>query len=258
MNYGLYMAASGMSVSMARQNVISNNLANVATVGYKPDSFATRQRDAVRQEDNLFWMDSNAMLEKLGAGVQPTFSRVNQSQGPLTESENALDIAVQGEGFLRYQRPDLPEGFSLSRDGRLDLAPDGTLVRSTDGAPLLDADGNRVRVDPGPPLTIDADGSLRQNGAVVGRLELVTVPDATLLVKAGSGDFTFGDRVSPRSMTPADGRIRQGFVEDSAVDAIKSMMDVTSASRAAESNMRMASTIFEVMGDAINRLGRTS
>ena len=258
MNYGLYMAASGMSASMARQNVLSNNLANVSTVGYKPDSFAIRQRAAARQEDGLHWMDSNAMLERLGAGVQPTFSRVEQAQGPLTESNNPMHIAVQGEGFLRYERPNLEHGFSLSRDGRLDMNSDGTLVRSADGAPLLDAGGGRIRVDPGLPLEIDGDGTLRQGGAVVGQLELLTVPDASLLVKAGSGDFTFGDRVSVQSMRAADGQIKQGFLEDSSVNAIKSMMDVTSASRAAQSNMRMASTIFEVMGEAINRLGRTS
>ncbi|XHC26099.1 flagellar hook-basal body protein [Phycisphaerales bacterium ac7] len=259
MNYGLYMAASGMSASMARQNVLSNNLANVSTVGYKPDSFAIRQRAAARQEDGLHWMDSNAMLERLGAGVQPTFSRVEQAQGPLTESNNPLHIAVQGEGFLRYERPNLEHGFSLSRDGRLDLNSDGTLVRASDGAPLLDASGNRIRVDLGQgDLQIDGNGTLRQGEAVVGQLELVTVPDSSLLVKAGSGDFTFGDRVSVQSMRAADGQIKQRFLEDSSVNAIKSMMDVTSASRAAQSNMRMASTIFEVMGEAINRLGRTS
>ncbi|MFG0291594.1 MAG: flagellar hook-basal body protein [Phycisphaerales bacterium JB050] len=258
MNYGLYMAASGMSVSMAKQNVLSNNLANVSTVGYKPDTFATRQRAAVREEDNLYWMDSNAMLERLGAGVMPTFSRVSQAQGALTDSDNPLHIAVQGEGFFRYERADLPEGFSLSRDGRLDLSPEGYLVRSTDGVALLDDSGSRIRIDPGARLDIDADGSLRQDGAVVGRLGLVTVPDPTLLVKAGSGDFTFGEQVSPNSLRAANGRIKQGHLEDSAVDAIKSMMDVTSASRAAQSNMRMASTIFDVMGEAINRLGRTS
>ena len=118
MNYGLYMAASGMSTSMARQNALSNNLANVATVGYKPDNFAIRQRAAVRQEDGLHWMDSNEMLEKLGAGVQPTFSRVEQSQGPLTETNNPFHIAVQGDGFLQYERGNLEQGFGLSRDGR--------------------------------------------------------------------------------------------------------------------------------------------
>ena len=258
MNYGLYMAASGMSTSMARQNALSNNLANVATVGYKPDNFAIRQRAAVRQEDGLHWMDSNEMLEKLGAGVQPTFSRVEQSQGPLTETNNPFHIAVQGEGFLQYERGNLEQGFGLSRDGRLDLNSDGTLVRSTDGAPLLDASGNRIRVDRGQPLDIDGDGTLRQGGAAIAQLQLMTVPDPSLLVKAGSGDFTFGERVSSQSVSEADGQIKQRFLEDSSVNAIKSMMDVTSASRAAQSNMRMASTIFEVMGEAISRLGRTS
>jgi len=258
MNYGMYMAASGMSVSMAQQNVLSNNLANIATVGYKPDNFAIRQRAAVRQEDGLSWMDSNAMLERLGAGVMPTFSRVEQAQGPLQNTEDEMHIAVDGQGFLRYERRNLPEGFGLSRDGRLDLSADGTLVRSSDGSPLLDEAGKRIEVDPGLRIQIDADGTIRQGDAVVARLGLVTVPDASLLVKAGSGDFTFGERTSVKEMVAADGRVRQGYLEDSSVNAIKAMMDVTSASRNAQSNMRMASTIFEVMGEAINRLGRTS
>ena len=258
MNYGMYVAASGMSVQMAKQNVLSNNLANVATVGYKPDSFAIRHRDAARQEDGLHWMDSNAMLERLGAGVQPTFSRVEQAQGPLLETDSPMDIAVQGEGFLRYERPNLQEGFSLSRDGRLTMNGDGLLVRVTDGSPLLDEQGRRIQLDRGLPMEITGDGRIRQGGADVARLQLVTVTDSSLLVKAGSSDFTFGERVQPNQMRPAGGQIKQRFQEDSAVNAIQAMMDVTSASRAAESNMKMVTTMFEVMGEAISRLGRTS
>lgn len=258
MNYAMYISASGMSVAMARQNVISNNLANVATVGYKPDSFATVHRAPAREEDGLYWMDSNAMLERLGAGVQPSFSRVEQAQGALLESENDFDLAVQGEGFFRYERGDLAGGIGLSRDGRLTLNGEGVLVRSTDGAAILDAQGQRIRLDTGQRFEVTSDGRVRQGGEDVARLQLVTVPDASLLVKAGSGDFTFGQRVSLNELRDAGGQIKQGFREDSAVDAIKAMMDVTSASRAAESNMKMITAMFEIMGEAINRLGRTS
>ena len=107
MNYGLYMAASGMSASMARQNVLSNNLANVSTVGYKPDSFAIRQRAAARQEDGLHWMDSNAMLERLGAGVQPTFSRVEAGAGAADRIGESAAHRGPGRGLpaLRASEP---------------------------------------------------------------------------------------------------------------------------------------------------------
>ena len=70
MNYGMYISASGALTSMHRLDALTNNLANVNTVGFKPHTPAVKQRDVARVEDDMPLADSNAMLERLGGGVQ--------------------------------------------------------------------------------------------------------------------------------------------------------------------------------------------
>lgn len=256
MNYGLYMAASGASSAMARQNVLSNNLANVSTVGFKPDAIGTRFRQAARLEDDLMWMDSNAMLEKLGGGVFPTQTMISLAQGPLRATENPLDVAIEGAGFLMVNHRGEP---ALTRDGRLAVAADGTLVRSIDGAEVLDSGGGPIRVDRTLPIEIAEDGRVKQGAAVVGQLALVDVPEASRLTKGGDGTLLFNDSVMVQDAEPAEGaHLRQGMVEDSAVNAIEALNAITGASRAAQGNMRMISAMWEVMGLAVNRLGRVN
>ena len=256
MNYGLYIAASGASSAMARQNVYSNNLANVGTVGFKPDVIGTRFRDAARIEDGLPWMDSNALLEKLGGGVFPTATRVALSQGPLRQTDAPLDLAIEGRGFLMVELRGEP---ALTRDGRMAVDAAGTLRRAADGAALLDAGGSTITVDRTLPIEVTEDGRVIQAGATVGQLALVDVPDASDLTKGGDGTLMFNEQVRASDVVPAEeAQIRQGMVEDSAVNAISTLNAITGASRAAQGNMRMISLMWEVMGLAVNRLGRVN
>ncbi len=256
MNYGLYLAASGASSAMARQNVYSNNLANASTVGFKPDFIGTRFREAVRQEDNLMWLDSNAMLEKLGGGVLPTATMISLTQGPLRETGDPLDVAIQGEGFLMVTYQGEP---ALTRDGRLSVSHEGHLVRATDGAEVLDDGGSPITVDRAIPIEITNDGEVMQAGATVGELALVTVPDATQMTKGSDGTFMFNDQVNVQDAAQTvNSELKQGMVEDSAVNAIGALNAITGASRAAQGNMRMIAAMWEVMGLAVNRLGRVN
>ncbi len=257
MNYGLYISASSMSVSMARQDVLANNLANVNTVGFKPDVLSVRQRDAARIEDGLASMPSNDLLERLGAGVMPMPTSVNVSQSPLQKTGRNLDVALEGEGFLVVRAGSGAEGLRLTRDGRLAVASDGTLVTATEGRPLVGANGLPIQVDLRLPLTIETDGTIRQGDDDVGQLQLARVPNPERLIKAGANLLRAapGETLGISSANPV---VQQGFVESSGVNAIDTMMDVTSASRAAQSSARIMGYINELMGAAVNRLGRVN
>jgi flagellar basal-body rod protein FlgG len=258
MNYGMWVAASGVMSNIARQNVLSNNLANVSTVGFKADRLPIRQREPVRAEDGLPHLDSNAMLERLGAGVMPMATETAFSQGPIRDTHNPLDLAITGEGFFRV-RADTERGFALTRDGRLTVNAAGVLARSTDGAPVLDATGNTIAVDRTMPIRIDEGGNVTQRGASRGRIDVVAVSDPALLHKAGEGNFALKPTASANALTLAsDALIRAGAVEDSGVNPIATLMGVTGASRAAQGGLRMVSTINEITGLAINRLGKVS
>lgn len=258
MIYGMYLSASASLTQMARQDVASNNLANVDTVGFKPDAFLIRQREAARPEDGLYHLDSNNMLERLGGGVMPLPTQVISAPSALRETGEPLDIAMEGKGFFGVRFGDGEDSFRVTRDGRMTLNAQGTLVRSTDGSPMLSAAGNPIQLDPTLPIAIDADGTIRQGDGAVAQLMVVDVPQASLL-KAGDNlmRVAAGPDGQP-PLTPATGSVRQHFVETSGVDPIKALMAVNDAANAAQTNLRMIGLFNDIMDRAINRLGRVA
>jgi flagellar basal-body rod protein FlgF len=257
MNYGMYIAASGASTQMARQDVLSNNLSNVNTVGFRPDWMGVRARDVVRVEDDLAFANSNHLLERLGAGVMPSQTQVRTSQGPIQETGRPLDVAIEGEGFFVVQHGTGSDGLRVTRDGRFSIAPDGTLVLAGDGTPVQGRSGSRIRVDPTAPIDIRPDGVIEQRGVPVGRLRIATVTDAARLVKTGNSLMRAPDGQTLQ-LQDGGGRTVQGAVEGSGVDPIKALIGMTSASRAAQSNMQMISVIDQNMQQAIGRFGQVA
>lgn len=255
----MYLSASGALTSMHRLDALTNNLANVNTVGFKPHSPAVRQRDVARVEDGLPFADSNAMLERLGGGVQLAPTRIGFTQGPLKQTGNPLDLAIQGDGFLMI-RGDMSGNeaeLHLTRDGRLTLSANGTIVQGTTGRPVLSVGNQPIRVDAERPVVIDADGTVKQDGIRIGQLRFVDVPDRQRLTKAGDGLFRLSNDAI-ESLRPADGLIKQGELESSAVDEIRALMQVQAAAGDARSNLAMIDYHDRLMDRAINRLGRTA
>lgn len=257
MNYAMEMAASGVLTSLYRMDVMSNNLANVGTTGFKPDIPFTIQRDAARIEDNLMSLPSNEMLERLGAGVALAPNQTNFVQGPLQRTGSSFDLAIEGDGFfvLSDEQDQSGDRLRLSRDGRFTRDQNGTLVSVNTGQPLLDVGNRPISISGQAPIDIGADGRIRQNGSVIAQIQVVSVPDRSRLAKAGNGMFRASSE-SMSSLKPATGIVRQGMLEGSAVDPIKAMMGVTDAGRAAESSFAMLSSADRLMERAINGLGR--
>src|SRR5690606_21363941 len=139
MDYGLYLSAAGVLTNMHRTDVHANNLANVATTGFKPDFAVIRQRLPERLEDNIADVPAHELLERLGGGVLVDPTRSDFTQGRLETSDQPLDLALQGDGFFVVDsgRGEDDERLRLSRDGRFTIDARGTLVRSTDGLPVL-------------------------------------------------------------------------------------------------------------------------
>lgn len=259
MNYGMHISSSGALTSMYRMDTLTNNLANVNTVGFKPDTPYTRQRDAVRIEDNLPHLDSNPLLEQLGAGVQLAPTRTDFSQGSLRDSGNVFDVAISGEGFLAVQGENSGETaeFSLTRDGRLGLDSSGKLVMTSSGKPVLDIANSQIFLDDNKDVLISTDGTITQGGDVVARLKLVDVPDKSKLTKVGQGLFRMhADALA--NLRPATGLLKQGMVESSAVDEIKALMQVQAAASDVRTNLAMVGYHDQLLDQAINRLGRVS
>ncbi|MCA9312239.1 MAG: flagellar hook basal-body protein [Phycisphaerales bacterium] len=257
MIYGLYLSASGAAANMARLDVASNNLSNVATVGFKPDFLPVRQREVVRAEDDLPFADSNALLEHLGGGVQPMATRIALTQGPLELTHNSFDVGLEGQGFFEVQRGKGADGVHLTRDGRFTLDASGRLVTVTEGAAVLDHRGSPIRLDPSRPVSIGSDGTISQNNAPVARLAVVTVDDPDRMTKMGSNAFKPDPEVMAQRR-PSLARVVQGAVEASGTNSVQALMDATGASRGAQGNFGMIGIFNDILDSAINTLGRVS
>lgn len=258
MNYGMQISASGVLTSMYQQDVATNNLANLNTVGFKPEISRLIARDSARVEDGLTGLPSNALLERLGAGVLVAPNRISFEQGPLISTPNDLDLAIQGDGFfvIRESTDVTGDRFRLSRDGRLTRDASGQLVRSADGLPVLDVQNRPIRLPAGP-VFISADGTISQEGKVLAQLQVTQVPDTARLRKIGHGMFQ-APADAMESRRAATGLVRQFNLESAAVDPVLATVQVTDAARNAERNFGMIQYHDRLIDRAINVLGRVA
>ena len=259
MYYGLQLAHSGILTGMYRTDVLANNLTNAATVGYKPDAPFAMARDAARNEDGLFALPSNRMLEKLGAGATLAPNATNFRQGALEQTGNALDLAIQGDGFfvLRDVSDGNDDAIRFTRDGRFTLDSRRRLVSANLGLPVL-GPGNRQITLPGDgPVTVDERGEVSQDGRVVGRLDIVDVPNGEQLTRTEGALFVPSATAYQNRFT-ASGRVRQGHLEQSGASGINAMLQFQKATKSVNGNVRIAKHHDELMNAAINRFGRVS
>lgn len=260
-DYGLYISASGALSAMYRQDVFSNNLANLDTAGFKPDIPLVRQRPADPQDHEGNLIASNMLLERLGAGVHLAPNRTSFAQGALRSTGAPLDLGIQGEGFFVVRRPDADAatgdaGLRLTRDGRFFRSRTGKLVNSS-GLSVLDESGGEISIPATGAISVDAKGVIRVGGATVAAIRFVSVPDSGQLSKEGEGLFLAPAGVI-EGARPAGGIVRQAHVEESAVDEVSTIMRITSASRDAESNFSMIAQADRLNDRLINTFGRVS
>lgn len=262
MNYGLYLSASGVLTNLYRQDVYANNLANVATVGFKPDVPTIRQRAPEAVEDGLSSQVNQRLLEKLGGGVLAGPQSVSFIAGSLEQTGGPLDVALDApDAFFAVSSADPTNGnrasVRLTRDGRFTRSAQGYLVTVAGGHPVLDTQDQPIRINDGAPLTIDPAGRLRQNGQVVAQLQITAVRDPQRLVKHGQNLFGFEGQADPRVPAEAAG-VRQGFVEASAVDPVTTLLSLVEATQAATANTNLIRYHDLLMDRAVNVLGRVA
>ncbi len=257
MNYGLYISVSGALNATYRQDLHASNLANVNTIGFKPEVATTRQRDAARVEDDLGFMPSSDLLERLGGGVMSARTRTDFSQGVVRTTGNDLDLAIRGEGFftLLDEQNEGESRFRLTRDGRFTLNAQGQMVSVVNGMALVGAGGNPIRLSGESPVTIQADGSILQDGDEVARISIIEVTNRAALKKGPDGLFV-PNATQMANQRPATGQVVQRAVEESAVNEIATLMKIEGAAREAQGNIGMIGYHDRVLNQVINRFAR--
>jgi flagellar basal-body rod protein FlgF len=203
-------AAAGLQSRMDSLDLLANNLANTSTSGYKAD-----------REFYSTYLSADALnAPDPAVGDSPVVERqwTDFAQGSLTGTANQTDLALSGRGFFAVNGPN---GTLYTRNGGFQISPQGTLVTGEGYAVRL-SDGQALTLDPNTPLVVGADGSVSQNGAALGQLQLVDFAEPRLLEKAAGTNFQSPDpqKVAPQAATNV--QVAQGKLESSNTSAAES------------------------------------
>lgn len=252
----LQIAATGMSAQAMRVEVISNNLANMSTTAYnaRRAEFADLHYQQLTPPGAITASDGTLVPTgvQLGLGVRPAAVSVIIAQGSLSETGGDLDLAIDGPGYIEVT---LPSGQSAyTRDGALKRSPDGQIVTS-DGYPV--APGITIPSDAAS-LAINAAGEVyayfsdRTEPELLGQLTLAGFTNEKGLQATGSNLFLETPASGPPAVSgPGEnglGTIRQGYLEDSSVDAVREITDLIEAQRGYELNAKVITAADQMLG----------
>jgi flagellar basal body rod protein FlgG len=226
---GIVNTARSLSYALRLQEVTANNLANSRSDAFKADRVAAHAHAGSDAPVPVHWVD----LE----------------QGTMRDTGRALDVALDGPGFLVVRTA---RGERLTRGGSLQLDGESRLV-DAHGDPLLGAEGRPIVLG-GAEVEIGADGSIATDGRLAGRLLIATVADPTALLKEGAGRFVPAEPI--QASTADDTRVRQGAVEDSNLDPLLSMVDLITIQRAFSANLEALRAMDSVLGVVTGQVGK--
>lgn len=249
MLYGLYVSASGVLSSSHRQDVLANNLANAETAGFKRDLSLFRHRLTEAQERRLPTSYSDPLWEKIGGGMLLSPTHTDHTQGAMEDTGNALDLAIEGEGFFTVR--DGNETL-LTRDGRLMVDRTGRLVTTT-GKPVLGRNGSTIALDPTMPAQVTKEGAVVQAGEMMGQINVVAVADKGQLTKRGQSLFS---HPSVSTLKSADSPIRSGVVEGSNVNPTTELVQLMETQRQLEANANMIRYQDQALAKLVNEVGK--
>ncbi len=231
MDPGYYVAAGSLQARSFQLEVVANNLANAATVGYRPDQpfFAVFNKAAgsARKLPLSGYLNDGVVFAETG---------VITEQGSLRATGRPLDVAIEGNAFLALRTP---AGDRVTRDGRLQMGPGGEL-QAMDGSSVLGKNGQAIIVDPkNGNVNISADGTVSQKEQVLGQLDLKAYEKPGALKRTGALRF------DPTGATdaPIKATVTQGHLEQSSVDTASTMVEMIRLNRLFEMSMKVASTL---------------
>lgn len=255
----LDIAASGMTAQQTRVEVISNNLANMSTTGYSPRraEFADLHYQQAVRPGTIAASDGTVVPVgvQLGLGVRPTAVSVMMTQGSLAATGNDLDVAIEGQGYLEVTLPDGRAAYT--RDGALKLTGDGLIVTS-DGFPVAP----EITVPPDArSVSINAEGEVyayfsdRMEPEMLGQFGMAGFSNPKGLEAMGSNLYLETAASGPSLVaTPGQdglGTLRQGYLEESSVDAVKEITDLIEAQRGYEMNSKVISAADQMLGATV-------
>jgi flagellar basal-body rod protein FlgG len=246
---GFYNLTSGMLTQQRNLNVISNNMVNISTSGYKEQEYT-----ATTFDDVLYSRVGNKEKDYQGIGRQSYIRATSQlytnyEQGTPEETDLPLDFAIYGDGFFAIQNEDGETAYT--RAGSFSLDEEGYLCLPGQGY-VLDTQGQRMQIMTDQ-VTADSQGRIydESNGSYLGQIGVYTFEDTGVLEFNEQGLFTGGEGVLDENPT-----VYWGYVERSNVDMVSQMTDMISCQRAFQSAAQVAKIYNDLMTTATTDLGR--
>jgi flagellar basal-body rod protein FlgG len=239
-----------MLASMKAMEVVTNNLANAETTGYKQERLAMASFGSQLVSRLGDGQDPQAArrLGGMATFVLPEAPEMDLSQGPVQQTGRALDVALQGPGFLVVQAPD---GVHYTRGGSFTRDAQGLLMTST-GETIMGESGP-LQLPEGR-LSIDPDGAVSVDDEPVGRLLVVEFPPDQVLEKIGNNQLVPQGDGAPLAATQTS--VLQGAVEASNVDVTAMLTTALELQRAYEASQRMIQYQDEMTSRAVNDVAK--
>lgn len=267
---GLYGSAAAMIAQQQRQEMLTNNMANVNTPGYKEDQAALRAfpNMLIKAMDTSNFSRQSQVIGALNTGVYLQERMPNFRQGDIHETSNNTDMALlQGvvpqngdgrSGALFFTVQNENGDIRYTRNGNLAIDGQGFLVNSQ-GYYILDTAGNRIQPN-NEEFLVNRDGVLtNEAGVQLGQIQVAFAADPMLLVKEGNGLLRFeGEGALPTAIGNAaiTYQIQQGFIERSNVDAAQTMTEMMHAFRTFEANQKVLQAYDKSLEKAVTEVGR--
>lgn len=259
---GLYTAVSGMITQEAKQNIITNNMANVNTVGFKGDSLTTKNFNNVLIQN--FDKISNgknvsSVIGSLSQGTEINGVSTDYSTGNIESTDSATDFAIDGNGFFAVNRDDgITQQNYYTRNGHFHVNSDGYLVTDSGDKVLgssVTANGGNVTYGPVGPIkgtngNVEKDPYGVKMDGISYKLSTVDFNNMREVKKIGDNLYQGTNPVDNPNVN-----VRQYSLEKSNVNVITSMTDMMSTLRNFESDQKIVQSLDETLDKAVNVVG---
>lgn len=253
---GLYTAYSGMINEQHRMDVLTNNLANSTTVGFKKEGTTSQSFDSVLAYKVKDTSDAPNIPRRIGInhpGVKIGENYTDYGQGSFKITDNTYDLALSGDGFfnIEFTNKGGETSTKYTRDGSFTLTSDGYLT-TKDGDYVIGTNG-RIRLDPLKETSIDSQGRFFQDNNLVATLQITDFADYNYLEKYGENLY---NAVEGATVQNADVKVYSGYLEMSNVQIVTEMVDLIAVTRQYEANQKIIKAYDSTLDIAANQLGR--
>jgi len=254
---GLYVAHTGMINEQKRMDILTNNLANATTVGFKKEGSTSQSFDDILTVKIKDASVGEMNVRRVGInnpGVRIGENYTDFSQGSFRITENTYDLALSGDGFFAVEFTNKAGDTTTlyTRAGQFTLNKEGYLVNQ-DGDFVLDTQNRHIHLDTLKDSAIDQSGTIYQDGQAVAQIQVADFADYNYLEKYGE---TYFRPIEGAQMSNANATIYSGYLEMANVTPVSEMVNLISITRAYESNQKIIQTYDESLGIAVSQLGK--